>query len=182
MIQIPSFDPYVFSPRKFSQSLIKKLCGMNLNCEWSLIFRKYRLCSSGTIVPELDSIATLLVNYRNACLDLQKGDENKFIDYCYLTWGALSDDTLNIPYKLPKQYVGKEIKDLFNHIFKRLFSIERINTKMGGNLVLNGVKGVGKTTVLAITGAIAACLTDKLLPVYWIYEGSEHCRMLVRIL
>jgi hypothetical protein len=59
-------------------------------------------------------------------------------------------------------------------IFRRVFCLETSTGPVGGNIVLNCVKGVGKTTILIVSGVLAACLTKHLVPLYWIFEKSTR--------
>eukprot|EP00981_Chlorochromonas_danica_P011793 scaffold4275_cov179-Ochromonas_danica.AAC.4 len=100
----------------------------------------------------------------------QKNQVDQFISTSLELWAYLSkvrDEQL----RLPPIYTGNNIQELVNAIFRTIFSLERLDSLgPGGNMVLNGIKGVGKTTLLQVSGAIIACLTDNIIPVYWIYE------------
>lgn len=99
----------------------------------------------------------------------QNADRSLFIETCFGLWSFLSQSESRIG--IPPQYTGNGIQKLMTRIFSSLFALqteERLGA--GGNVVLNGLKGVGKTTLLQVTGVIAACLTDKVYPLYWTYE------------
>eukprot|EP01033_Poteriospumella_lacustris_P014866 gene14866-gene15739 len=102
----------------------------------------------------------------------QSADRSLFIEACFGLWNFLSQSESRI--RIPPQYTGNGIQKLMTRIFSSLFALqteERLGA--GGNVVLNGLKGVGKTTILQVTGVIAACLTDKVYPLYWTYEWDS---------
>jgi ABC-type lipoprotein export system ATPase subunit len=58
---------------------------------------------------------------------------------------------------------------LLDGVFKSIYALQITpdpGLGPGGNYVLNGIKGVGKTTILHVAGAIAACSTKNVVPVY----------------
>lgn len=94
-----------------------------------------------------------------------------FVNICFKLWDVFVD--VSTPFKLPNKYIDKALEELFTLIFKNLYVLQTQTKAEGGNFVLNGVKGVGKTTVLRVLGIVAACLTPNVYPVYWKYEKDK---------
>lgn len=87
------------------------------------------------------------------------------------TWKQLAElDEFTNPFALPPAY---ETPDLSNHISwaaNVLYSLERGIRAIGDNAIFAGSKGTGKTTMLQVTGAVAAVLLQSTMPIYWSFE------------
>lgn len=127
-----------------------------------------------------DTLDEGLTELRDACNNIflkceiifkEKNTED-FIDCAYEVWDLLS--IARAPYTLPSKYTDNNLKNTLNHVFQHIFFLQTTTRKpQGANMVLNGIKGVGKTTILHVAGAIAACLTTSVIPLYWIYEKNN---------
>eukprot|EP01033_Poteriospumella_lacustris_P016724 gene16724-gene17479 len=102
----------------------------------------------------------------------QSANISLFIETCFGLWSFLSQSESRI--RIATQYTGNGIQKLMTRIFSSLFALQtEKRLGAGGNVVINGLKGVGKTSILHVTGVIAACLTDKVYPLYWTYEWDS---------
>lgn len=146
-------------------------------CAYSTLeYAKLRKFSIGELrIDHLETKRNRIANIRAnvASILTQNSAENRqaFVSYGFDLWNEFVDAPP--PYKLPRPYVSSELTQLFQMLLSKLFALEACSIyPEGGNVVLNGVKGVGKTTVLRIVGVVAACLLNKVLPVYWIFEKT----------
>jgi hypothetical protein len=125
-------------------------------------------------IPSLEDQKTLLQSFfqrsQVCCADNSHSDQ--FIALCYELWDILSN--FESPFRLPNRYTNESTHEIFSMIFRRVFCLETDTGSVGGNIVLNGVKGVGKTTILIVSGVLAACLTKHVVPLYWIFEKSTR--------
>lgn len=117
-----------------------------------------------------------LVELADGCL--VENNPERFCSIGYELWDALSKAPH--PYHLPRKYVGQDIERIMTYVFRCLYALESKGLGEGGNIALNGLKGVGKTTVLRVAGSVAALLTKSVIPVYWIYESSHPDLVTVR--
>eukprot|EP01031_Cornospumella_fuschlensis_P025465 gene25465-30747_t len=134
---------------------------------------KLRAFIKGEAVEELNELReglSAVVKVANASLEQKV--EDRFLSACFDLWDVLSQAPH--PYRLPRKYIGSSLKETLSYMFRTLYALETVQFRLeaGGNIVLKGVKGVGKTTVLRVAGVIAACLTPSVIPVYWIFEDA----------
>jgi hypothetical protein len=114
-----------------------------------------------------------LVSLRQLALNTDTTREN-FVTHCYEVWKLLAQLPTSSKYYLPPPYINDSIETITHEIFCVLFVLERKGKlPPGNNLVLNGIKGVGKTTLLVAIGSIISCLLDTVLPIFWNFEKDS---------
>lgn len=87
-------------------------------------------------------------------------------------WAACSRLDEKHPLYLPPFYGTSECTDLCERIDRLLKSTPSKLAGSGGNIILKGVKGVGKSTMLRMA-AIVGLLRNNLLTAFWDYEKSS---------
>lgn len=135
----------------------------------SLELAKLRAVACGNVIE--GALVDLSSFVASAKQSFEDRNQESFVGICFDLWIHLSKVTGNL--RLPPMHTGNDVKELVTTIFKTIFALQTVPTlSPGGNFMLNGIKGVGKTTILHVAGAITACLTD-IIPVYWIYEQDS---------
>jgi hypothetical protein len=126
-------------------------------------------CSTAGYLPT-GALARLNSLRNTARAETQSGN---FCESCFEVWKVLSDQTETNIFYLPPPYLNVSLRRICEEFFNAIFTLERELCREGGNFVLNGLKGVGKTTLLRAFGAITACLSTKVVPAYWTYEKES---------
>lgn len=151
---------------------------VSTKCAYSTLeFAKLRNFSKGEFhIDDLETkkarIAELRANVATILNENSEENRTAFVRHGFDLWNEFADAPS--PFRLPRQYVSKDLLNLFQILLRKLFALEACQFySEGGNVVLHGVKGVGKTTVLRVAGVVAACLLNNVLPVYWIFEKTS---------
>jgi hypothetical protein len=137
-----------------------------------MVFARMRwFIHSEYVIPELESLraplVTLFKRARECCVGGVECNDS-FVKICLEVWQILVGAPE--PYKLPFVYTGAHFTKLFWEIFVRIRALEQEGLPEGGNNIFNGVKGVGKTTVLRVIGMVVSCVCPSIVPVFWMYE------------
>jgi hypothetical protein len=142
--------------------------------ELQVVFAKMRwFVHYGYKIPELEDLYDPLRKlYKRAGKCYVKGVScnDEFVSICLKVWKLLAKASK--PFTLPFVYTSAHFEMVFKEIFWRIRALERDGLPAGGNKILNGVKGVGKTTVLKVIGMVVSCICPAILPVFWTYETN----------
>lgn len=95
----------------------------------------------------------------------------RFRELFCLTWKQLSTlDEITNPFALPPAYETPDLREHISWVANVMYSLERGCRPVGDNAIFAGSKGTGKTTMLQVTGAVAAVLLETTMPIYWTFE------------
>jgi hypothetical protein len=125
------------------------------------------ICRNQAIGGLNEDILTKLSEIRNQALSCQSGPS--FSNLCFNVWRTLSKLNPSSIFYLPPPYLNDSIKKIAETSFQSIFVLDRECLSVGSNMVLQGIKGVGKTTLLQVFAAVTA-VTSNIIPLYWIYE------------
>jgi hypothetical protein len=117
-----------------------------------------------------EEILTELSEIRNQALSCQSG--HTFYNLCFNVWRTLSTLDPSSKFYLPSPYLNESIKEIVETSFQSIFVLDRECLSVGSNMVLQGIKGVGKTTLLHVFAAVTA-VNSNIIPLYWMCE-KEH--------
>lgn len=106
----------------------------------------------------------------DANVDVCAGFEQLFVDV-WTCFSSLSE--YEHPWAMPPPYRTAQVKEYIKRTAEALVLCELGRRPVGGNDILHGVKGVGKTTLLLVTGLVTAVLCDHAIPIYWTYETEK---------
>jgi Cdc6-like AAA superfamily ATPase len=101
---------------------------------------------------------------------------DKLKEIAYRVWNAISPasgkgyNEWKNPYVLPPPFTTPNVDDIISHVVVGLTHVERGCRSPGGNVILHGPRGVGKTTLLQVAAVVCAVLYERAFPVYHSYD------------
>jgi len=159
-------------------SLLENLPVINVVSMETLLFAKLRNCfnlpaqDTDEKIGLEDSVINILKELRSKALLCEISED--FVKIFVETWKYLSMLNEANDFHLPPPYDEELQGELIATIITRIFSLNKGMRyfTIGGNPILYGCKGVGKTTIQRVVGMCSSVLCSNVFPLYWNYEFS----------